>query len=224
MFEYVSKGFLNLHKFWVVSHKGVSYKTIQFSLSAAGLLCCGRFCYWTFLLWEILLLDFFAVGDCGTGLFCCGRFYCWTFLLWEILMLDFLASGQMNRQAVLPYGAIIVICSLHLNGYLICQVVYLIILRFVTLKKCKVVSRLILGNFYSFTLHTDYLNNKVGNKKSCNFELNHSPSNQLYFFTYTINSFFFHWATPWFFTIKLCTTPYNSVLCIVLVYIGFGTY
>ena len=49
--------------------------------------------------WEILLLDFFAVGDCGTGLFCCGRFYCWTFLLWEILMLDFLASGQMNRQA-----------------------------------------------------------------------------------------------------------------------------
>ena len=52
-------------------------------------------------MWEILLLDFFAVGDCGTGLFCCGRFYCWTFLLWEILMLDFLASGQMNRQALL---------------------------------------------------------------------------------------------------------------------------
>ena len=51
-------------------------------------------------MWEILLLDFFAVGDCGTGLFCCGRFYCWTFLLWEILMLDFLASGQMNCTAV----------------------------------------------------------------------------------------------------------------------------
>ena len=50
-------------------------------------------------MWEILLLDFFAVGDCGTGLFCCGRFYCWTFLLWEILMLDFLASGQLNCTA-----------------------------------------------------------------------------------------------------------------------------
>ena len=60
---------------------------------------CGRLWYWTILRWEILLLDFFAVGDCGTGLFCCGRFYCWTFLLWEIVVLDYFASGQMNRQA-----------------------------------------------------------------------------------------------------------------------------
>ena len=62
---------------------------------------CGRLWYWTILRWEILLLDFFAVGDCGTGLFCCGRFYCWTFLLWEILMLDFLASGPMNCTALM---------------------------------------------------------------------------------------------------------------------------
>ena len=48
------------------------------------------------MLWEILLLDFFAVGDCGTGLFCFGRFHCWTFLLWEIPLLDFFTVGYSD--------------------------------------------------------------------------------------------------------------------------------
>ena len=102
------------------------------------------------------------------------------------------------------------------NGYLICQVLYSIILKFVTLKRCKVIYRLIFDNFYFFTLHTDYLNNKVGDKKSYNFELNHSPSNKLDFFY--IHSFL-SIEQPLKFTINLCTTPCNSVLCLVLVYI-----
>ena len=57
-------------------------------------------------MWEIVvldyfevgdsLLDFFAVGDCGTGLFFCGRFYCWTFLLWEIVVVDYFAVGDSD--------------------------------------------------------------------------------------------------------------------------------